>query len=121
MRTVKGEYIVTYYSNGKIRNEEYFLNGELHRENGIAFKSWYSNGNKCNEQYFLNGELHREHGIAVKSWYDNGNICVKQYFLNGEILTKEQFENRNNSCSVSVSGKIVEIDGKRYKLKEIND
>ena len=55
MRTVKGEYIVTYYSNGNICNEQYRLNGELHRENGIALKSWHNNGKIRNEEYYLNG------------------------------------------------------------------
>ena len=91
MRTVKGEYIVTYYSNGKIRNEEYFLNGELHRENGIAFKSWF----------------------------ENGNIWSEQYYIKGKELTKKQFDNRNNSYSCNPEGKIVEIDGKKYKLSKI--
>ena len=92
MRTVKQEYI-----------EEY-----------------YDNGNKKCEKYKLNGKLHRENGIAYKSWYENGNIWIEQYWLNGKYLTKEKFDNRNNSsCSVSVSGKIVEIDGKKYKLNEV--
>jgi len=115
MRTVKGEYIVEYYDNGNICREEYWLNGKLHRENGIAYKSWFDNGNICREEYFSNGKLHRENGIAFKGWFENGNICSEEYYINGKFLTKEQFDNRNNSCN----NKIVEIDGKKYKLKEI--
>ena len=88
MKTVKGEYIVNYYDNGNIRNEQYRLNGKLHRENGIAYKSYY----------------------------ESGNIWRKEYFLNGKYLTKEEFDNRNN-CNVE--GKVVEIDGKKYELKEV--
>jgi len=118
MRTVKQEYIEEYYDNGNKKCEKYKLNGKLHRENGIAYKSWYENGNIWIEQYWLNGKLHRENGIAYKSWYENGNKFTEEYYLNGKYLTKEQFDNRNNS---SCSGKIVEIDGKKYKLNEIKD
>jgi len=115
MRTVKGEYIVEYYDNGNIRNEQYRLNGELHNKNGIALKSWHENGNICREEYRLNGKLHNPNGIAYKSWFENGNIWAEEYYINGKKLSKEQFDNRNNSCN----NKIVEIDGKKYKLKEI--
>ena len=87
MRTVKQEYIIDYYDNGNISREEYLLNGESHRENGIAFKIWF----------------------------ENGNILEEGYYINGKRLTKEEFNNRNKTCN----GKIIEIDGKKYKLKEI--
>jgi len=122
MRTVKQEYIVKYYDNGNICSESYRLNGELHNPNGIAYRTWYKNGNIYIEEYWLNGKLHNPNGIAYKSWYENGNIWIEQYWLNGKYLTKEKFDNRNNSScsvSVSVSGKIVEIDGKKYKLNEV--
>ena len=111
--------IVKWHENGNIWIEQYCLNGKLHRENGIAYKSWYENGNKCKEQYFINGKLHRENGIAYKSWHKNGNICSEEYWINGKELTKEEFDNKNNSCNPE--GKIVEIDGKKYKLNEIKD
>jgi len=117
MRTVKGEYVVDYYDNGEILSKSYLLNGELHRENGYAFKGYYNNGNILSESYLLNGKLHRENGIAFKSWWSNGNINTEQYYINGKLLTKEEFDNRNNSCNAE--GKIVEIDGKKYELKEV--
>ena len=115
MRTVKSEY---YYENGNKYIEEYRLNGELHNPNGIAYKNWYRNGNICTEAYILNDKYHRENGIALKRWYSNGNKWSESYWINGKYLTKEEFENRNNS---SCSGKVVEIDGKKYKLNEIKD
>jgi len=85
-------------------NKYWYLNGKLHRENGPAIE--HKNGNKY---WYLNGELHREDGPAIecsngtKYWYKNGVNYTESDFLK---LTK----------SPSCNGKIVEIDGKKYKL-----
>ena len=93
MKTVKIEYIVRYYGE-KIWSKEYRLNGKLHRENGIAYKSWYDNGNKHKEIYCIEGLFHRENEIAYKDWHKNGNVWNETYYLNGEYLTKKEFDNR---------------------------
>ena len=64
------------------------------------------------EWFLLEGELHREDGPAIE--YASGN---KSWYLSGEKLTEEEFNERMNPTSCS--GKIVEIDGKKYKLTEI--
>jgi hypothetical protein len=67
----------------------------------------YSDGDK---EWYLNGERHREDGPACedrdgsKYWYLNGVSYTESEFLK---LTKP-----NPSCN----GKVVEIDGKKYKL-----
>jgi len=40
---------------------------------------------------------------------------TKEWYVNGTKLTEEGFNNRYSSCT----SKIVEIDGKRYKLEEV--
>jgi hypothetical protein len=76
------------------------LNGTLHREDGPAiewadgYKSWY-----------LNGKKHREDGPALE--YASGR---KAWWLNGEELTEKEFKNR--------MGKVVEIEGVKYRLAE---
>ena len=97
------EYIVKIDQDG---SKEWFLNGKRHREDGPAvedvedgYKAWY-----------LNGELHREDGPAIEK--ANGH---KSWYLNNKEYTKEEFNKKMNSCS----GKIVEIDGKKYRLQEI--
>jgi len=65
------EYDVKEYNNG---DKFWFLNGELHRENGLPAVE-YTDGDKF---WFLNGELHRENGPACE--YDNG---TKFWYLNG--------------------------------------
>ena len=44
--------------------------------------------------------------------HTNGN---KFWYLNGEELTEQEFNSRNSSCA----GKIIEVDGKKYKLQEV--
>ena len=82
-----------------------------------VIREYFDNGQWLySEQYYLDGKLHNPHGPAIRSWYENGQLESETYFLNGKRLTKEAFEARNKP---SCNGKIVEIDGKKYKLTEI--
>jgi len=85
--------------------KEWYLNGKRHREDGPAIE--YYDGSK---RWYLNGKRHREDGPA--SEYADG---YKVWYLNDEQLTEEEF---NNLKKPSCNGKIVEIDGKKYKLIE---
>ena len=115
-------YKVDVYSNG---TKYWYLNGELHREDGPAIeyangdKHWYLDGKRHREDgpatehangtkyWYLNGKFHREDGPAIE--YANGD---KYWYLDGEKLTEAEFNKRTTSCN----GKVVEIDGKKYKL-----
>jgi hypothetical protein len=122
------EYTVKVFKNG---GKEWFLNGKRHREDGPAVE--YADG--YNKEWWINGKRHREDGPAIdyanghKEWYIEGvphredgpaveyANGYKEWYLNGKKLTEEEFlsRKRGNSCS----GKIVEIDGVRYQLKEV--
>ena len=95
-------YEVRVYDKG---DKQWYLNNELHREDGPAVE--LANGNKA---WWLNGKLHREDGPAIES--ANGD---KEWYLNGVRLTEEEHRKQTTSCD----NKIVEIDGKKYQLKEI--
>ena len=99
------EYTVKVYSNG---HKLWYLNGKLHREDGPAVE--YSNGYKA---WYLNDKRHREDGPAVE-----GSSGYKAWYLNGEKLTEKEFNSRMNPAP-SCNGKIVTIDGKQYKLTEV--
>ena len=91
------------YSDGY---KAYYQNDKLHRTDGPAVE--HANGGK---QYWQNGKCHRDDGPAVE--FASG---YKEYYLNGKKLTKAEFLARNvPSCE----GKMVEIDGKKYKLTAI--
>ena len=49
---------ITYYDNGNISSEQYFLNGKYHRENGPAIIRYYQDGKIEHESYYLNGILY---------------------------------------------------------------
>jgi hypothetical protein len=105
-----------WYLNGKLHREDgpaieypkvgnlWYLNGKLHREDGPAIESY--NGSKC---WYLNDKLHREDGPAIEC--PNGG---KGWFLNGKELTEQQ--HKAATSKHTCEGKIVEIDGKKYKL-----
>ena len=87
------------------RHKEYWFKGLRHRIDGPAIE--YASGDKY---WYINGELHREDGPAIED--ANGD---KYWFINGELLTETEFNQRTESCN----NKIVEIDGKKYKLTQI--
>lgn len=95
-------YEVRVYETG---TKEWCLNGSRHREDGPALE--YSTGTK---QWWLNGKHHREDGPAIE--WANGD---KEWWLNGESLPEAEFLTHKTTYS----GKVVEIDGKKYKLTEV--
>jgi len=76
----------------------------------MSFKTYevkaYANGDKF---WFLNSKFHREDGPAVE--YADG---TKSWYLNGKELTKEEWKQQTNK--ESCNGKIVEVEGKKYRL-----
>jgi hypothetical protein len=99
------EYIVKVSNDG---DKAWYLNGKRHREDGPALE--HANGDKY---WYLNGEHHREDGPALE--------CAggdKYWYLNGEYLTKDEWRAKLQP-QPSCDGKVVEIDGKKYKLTEI--
>jgi len=118
------EYKVKVSDNG---DKEWFLNGKLHREDGPACewasgsKEWFLNGKAHREDgpaceyaygtkyWFLNGKFHREDGPACE--YANGD---KLWYLNGKALTEKEHQEQTQGCA----NKVIEIDGKQYKLVE---
>ena len=122
------EYTVKVNSHG---SKEWYLNGKRHREDGPAYEG--SNGSKY---WYLKGELHREDGPAIeysggsKEWYLNdkrhredgpaveSSGGSKEWYLNGNKLTEKKYNERMNP-KTSCNGKVVVIDGKQYKLTEV--
>ena len=94
-------YEVRIFARG---GKEWYLNGKLHREDGPAIER--ASGHKT---WFLNGKCHREDGPAVER--ANG---TKKWYLNNEVLTEEEFISRTSNASCV--GKVIEIDGRKYKL-----
>lgn len=52
---VDGPAYITYYENGALSCEEYFINGTIHRRDGPAFISYRENGKVANDIYYIDG------------------------------------------------------------------
>jgi len=59
--------------------------------------------------WFLNGKRHREDGPACE-WPDGS----KNWYLNGKALTEKEHQYQTQAST----NKVIEIDGKQYKLVE---
>ena len=77
-----------------------------HRVDGPAMES---NGVK---EWFVNGLRHREDGPA----YENAGGTMFWY-IEGEKYSEQDFNKKMNK--ISCDGKVVEVDGKKYKLTAI--
>ena len=89
-------------------SKEWRLNGKLHRTDGPAIE--YADGSK---EWYLNGKCHREDGPAVE--YADG---TKFWFLNGVELSETEWRKQTQKVKAPCAGKMVEIDGVKYKLVE---
>jgi hypothetical protein len=67
----------------------------------------WPNGTK---EWYLNGKHHREDGPAIE--LANG---TKDWYLNGKKLTEKEHQDQTSRCT----NKVIEIDGKKYKLVEV--
>ena len=66
-----------------------------------------------NKFWYLNGELHREDGPAIE-WASG----TKEWYLNGKKVTEEEHKEQTSN-KAPCEGKIVEVDGIKYELKEV--
>jgi hypothetical protein len=75
----------SWYKNGTLEMEIYYLNGKLHREGDLpAYRRWCWNGTLGYEEYYLNGKEHREEDLpAYREWDDKGRLEREAYWLNG--------------------------------------
>ena len=66
-------------------------------------------------------EIKDKNGKEIYSEDSNGDWCKREYDPNGKLIYSEYsdgtiFDYRPKGCE----GKVVEIDGKKYKLIEVN-
>jgi hypothetical protein len=85
-------------------SKEWYVDGKCHRTDGPAIE--FATGGK---QWYVDGEHHRTDGPAIE-WADG----TKYWYLNGEALTEAQW--RKRVAKPNCEGKVVEVDGVRYKL-----
>ena len=86
--------------------KQWYQDDKRHRIDGPAVE--YADGSKY---WFLNDKLHRVDGPAVE-WSDGS----KHWYLDGNKLTQAQWLEAVKPKVASCVGKIVEVDGVKYKL-----
>ena len=120
------EYVVKVYDD----RTEWYQNNKLHRLDGPAKE--FKNGTKV---WYQNNEYHRLDGPAVeckngdKAWYQNNlrhridgpaieyKNGIKIWLIKGNEYTEEEFKKvTEKNC---IENKVVEIEGKKYKLVSI--
>jgi hypothetical protein len=108
--------------------KEWYLDDKLHRTDGPAYegadgtKSWYLDG-KCHrtdgpaiegadgsKYWYVDGKRHRVDGPAIE--FADGS---KRWYLNGKHLTESKWREAV-APKPSCAGKIVEVDGVKYRL-----
>lgn len=88
--------------------QEYWQNGKCHRVGKPAIVR------SCGlNEYYQNDRRHREDGPAVI--YSDG---TGEYYLNGKFYSQEDWQKAISSMK-SCNGKVVEVDGKQYRLEEV--
>lgn len=90
----------------------WYQNGLVHRDDGAALI--YVNGGK---EWYIHGKRHRVDGPAVDTFSASGH--VQRWFIQGDEYTEEQFKKHMEKVNDPCDGKLVEIDGKKYKLTAI--
>jgi antitoxin component YwqK of YwqJK toxin-antitoxin module len=81
----------TFYPNGKVWQQEWYLNGERHNEEGPANIWFYDSGKVSFQSWYLNGNIHNEEGPARIRYYEDGKVDYQAWYLNGKYLSKEDF------------------------------
>jgi len=90
------------YANG---SKSWLVEGKCHRLDGPAIE--YADGSKS---WWVEGKCHRLDGPA----FEKADGC-KEWYVEGKLMSEKEF-NAYIKPKPSCEGKIVEVDGVKYKL-----
>jgi antitoxin component YwqK of YwqJK toxin-antitoxin module len=77
--------LISYFDNGSLRSESYYINGEYHRKDGPATIEYYRDASIHSQLFYVNGKRHREDGPAHIYYNTDGSISYKEYYINNEL------------------------------------
>jgi antitoxin component YwqK of YwqJK toxin-antitoxin module len=94
--------------------EYFYKNDQRHREGDLPAVIIYRvDGSVKYEYFYKNDQRHREGDLPAEIRYRvDGSISYEYFYKNGKEYTP--------SKPVPCAGKIIEIDGKQFKLIEIS-
>lgn len=84
--------IRAYYSNGKVMQEEWHVNGQHHREEGPAIIKYWDNCQKREETWLSRGKSHRSDGPCFRKWDKKGKLLGEVWMINGNRITGPSLE-----------------------------
>ena len=108
----------------------WYQNGKLHRIDGPAIEQ--ANGYRA---WYQNDKLHRLDGPAIEDadgdcyWYQNDKRHrldgpaiedangYRAWYIEGKKLSEKEFLQRTSTCN----GKVIEYEGKKYKLQLVEE
>jgi len=99
------EYTVRVYPSG---TKYWFLNGQLHREDGPAYE-----GSERTKVWYLKGNTHRKDGPAVE-WSDGD----KEWYLKGKKVTEKEHKRLTSKVIEMTVAEINKALGKKVKVVE---
>jgi antitoxin component YwqK of YwqJK toxin-antitoxin module len=88
---MKPELKETFYPNGNVEFQEWYLNGKIHNEEGPAYIRYHENGKVEYQEWWVNGKLHNEEGPAYIEYYEDGKVSYQSWYINDKLLSKEDF------------------------------
>ena len=117
METIELRCFQTTDQHGVLVCEEYMLDSKPHNPNGPALKIWTRTSDGAyylaSEVYMYRGRFHNAvdpNAAAIIKRNPQGMITDEEHWIGGKRVAVS-----HESCN----NKIVEIDGKKYQLKEI--
>jgi hypothetical protein len=77
---------ISYYPNGILRKEIYYIRGVRHRLDGPADIEYYLNGSVYFESFVKNGDMDRRDGPALIHYSNNGSIISEAFYIDDHFL-----------------------------------
>lgn len=82
-----GPAFISYFNDGGVESEHYYINDERHRIDGPAFITYFQDGTIKSETYYILNQIHRVDGPAIIYYYENGTIERECYYKNDIDIT----------------------------------
>ena len=108
------EYKVSHRSDGSVEWEQFWKEGQRHREGDRPAVVWYrADGSVTSESFYKEGQRHREGDRPAVVWYRaDGSVTWEEFYKEGQMYTP--------SKAKPCEGKTVEIDGVKYVLTPVD-
>lgn len=93
MHREDGPADITTDKEGRIKKQDWFLDGKRHRDDGPSSQLMYSGTHQIKALYWhQHGVAHREDGPAYQYWTINGELVSEEYHIDGTEMNSDEFE-----------------------------